>query len=245
MKLDFCHIINRHRRAPAIVLAHGPSLNLYLDKLEGLKHRGFILIGCNEWYLFHRQIYPHYWITANSVNNVVVDAPKINYFGVTLFYSDSIDLTSRGWVDANIFVDYLPYDQRHFKGKQCNASWYGCCDRIIPGRLTIQEQLSRYTKSSTHYGPGSTVTLHMLSFAILLGCDPIYFVGIDLDYRLGYAKNSINRATPEVDTLNDFVPDILKDMRVIKKSAQKIGVKIRNLNINSHYSTFPIGRLNI
>ena len=63
------------------------------------------------------------------------------------------------------------------------CEFYNCCKNIINNRLTIQEELMKYTKSEIHYSSANTVAMHMLAFSILLGCKTIYLFGLDLNYK--------------------------------------------------------------
>lgn len=249
MKLEFKDVINKHKGCPALVIAHGPSLNVYLNRLNELKNLGHILIGCNEWFSFYKDSPPHYHVLANNIYTINKLCGTMNTFNTTVVYADSVDLTDRTWVENNLKCDYLPYDQRHFNSGGCGCN-YPCCSRIIPGRLTIQEELVKYTNCDQRYGSGDTVTLHSLSLAILLGCNPIYFIGMDLDYSLGFAQHKntliddidVNNAG-QVACMNDYTERNIENLKIINKSAQNINIKIINLNEKSKFDVFPIGKL--
>ena len=73
-----------------------------------------------------------------------------------------------------------------------------CCHKIEEGRLTIQEQLQLLSSAEEHMGPGVSVGFYALLFAILMGCNPIYVAGLDLEVSKGYAK-TINGKVPIVN----------------------------------------------
>ena len=54
-----------------------------------------------------------------------------------------------------------------------------CCENIISP--TLQEKLMRFSGYDQHAGTGQTVGLIAVMFAILMGCNPIYVGGLDLD----------------------------------------------------------------
>jgi len=62
----------------------------------------------------------------------------------------------------------------------------------------------------------------MLALAIILGCNPIYITGVDLDYSRGYVKPGVTNN----DNFNLYFDRIIKDFYIINKSAKKKGVEI-------------------
>ena len=232
MKLEFGAIINKHKNRPALVISHGPSLNAYLTKLQTLKEKEFILIDCNEWMDFSNTI-PHYWVIANSSLTVCSWKEKINNYknNTILVYADSIDTTNKQWVAQNIEVDYLSYDQRHFNETPCSIR-SSCCANIEKSRKTIQEELRDYCKVDFKYGTGDSVSIHQIALAVLLGCNPVYFVGIDLNYSLGYANNLPSSPHNELLICK---PRIINDIKIIENSAKNINIEIINLNKNSDF----------
>jgi hypothetical protein len=249
MKLEFKDVINKHKGTPALVLAHGPSLNTYLNKLDTLKSKGYILIGCNEWFSFYKNVPPHYHVLANNIYTINRLYQTMNQYDTTVVYADSVDLTDRNWVKNNLKCNYLPYDQRHFNSGGCGCN-YPCCSRIIPGRLTIQEELTKYSNINERYNSGDTVALHSMSLAVLLGCNPIYFIGLDLDYSLGFASHK-DRLLDDIDInnklqvacMNDYTDRNIENLLVINKAAKAVGTSILNLNKNSKFDIFPISEI--
>ena len=121
-----------------------------------------------------------------------------------------------------------------------------CCNQIIEGRLTVQEKLQEHTGHPAHYSTGDTAALHMLSFAILMGCNPIYVAGMDLDYELGYAvKNAaLNRMHASVQGNTDWQTgqlNLRNDLKVINESAKMRDIKIINLAKNAWYNELEKG----
>lgn len=241
MRLETKDILNKHRGQSAFIIGHGPSLNPHIDRIKDYRDKGFILFGCNEWYYIYDTA-PNYLVYASSVDTMMKNKDMLNsHAGKTVaIYADSADVTNREWVASNVVCDYMPYDQRHFGGAQCGS--IVCCPHIIPGRLTVQEELQRYSGADKHYGGGDTVALHMLSFAILMGCDPIYFVGIEIDYSIGYAKNkgSLASKVPPND-YDNWRDRIYSDFTIIRDAANRVGTKMINLNKNSRFNHFEIG----
>jgi hypothetical protein len=123
-----------------------------------------------------------------------------------------------------------------------------CCERINPSEATLQEYLQKMSGHARHMGPGQTVTMFAVMFAVLMGCNPIYITGMDLDYQVGYAEN---------DKSSTYIPNIgnvghwkyvyrkflLDDMKILRESAELLGIKIINLNKAAWYDVFEFGEL--
>ncbi len=248
MKLEIKDIIDKHKGSNAIVVGHGPSLDHHRNKLQEYKDNGYLLFDCNEWYVFHKVI-PSYWITANSEYNIFDFYTSINDTKIPYFYADTVDLTPRDTVDNLLNFDYLPYDQRHYNNKPCEATEeelriypnrLKCCEHMIKDRITIQEELQKYTKHTTYYNICDTVILQSIAFPILMGCKNIYLVGVDLDYRNGYAKTTSEILVPQVNH-NLWAERTVPMLGVINDSAKNIGVNIINTNRDSHFDIIKIG----
>jgi hypothetical protein len=152
----------------------------------------------------------------------------------TIVHSDSVDIKPRWWIEQKLKnLNYIGYDQRHFNNQKCNNFPNGC-DNFIEGRLTIQEELQKFTNNVEKYSAGDTVAVHMLALSILLGCKKIYVSGVDLDYKKGYFGSYM---TPISATeFDSTIPNILNDFRIINDSAKRIGVEIINTSLDSRLS---------
>ena len=232
MKLTFKDIIDTQKGKVGLSVATGPSLKPHLDNIINLsKTNQYTVLSVNECDTMFPTLNIYYRIVANSNFTVAREHGRFNKEPkIPLVYADSVDLTSKDVVNQLLKIDYLPYDQRHFYGKHC--TWghgvdgrHHCCNNIEDGRLTIQEELGKYCGVDFIYGGGATVSLHMLAFNILLGCNPIYIVGVDLDYSKGYADG----VTKNNDSFAPFIDVIIQDFKIIKESAENIGVEIYSL----------------
>ena len=144
-------------------------------------------------------------------------------------------------------------------GTNCHPSWATfagawsrknkCCHKIDNKRITIQENLQQLSGHSQHMGPGVSVGFFALSFAVLMGCNPIYVAGMNLDYTKGYAETKQTKYKHRVNPgaighwKVIYNSTIRNDLRIIKESADLLGIKIINLNQNSWFDTLPIGEL--
>lgn len=122
-----------------------------------------------------------------------------------------------------------------------------CCHKA--GSITLQEKLQEISKYSQYAGPGHTVGLHAIMLAIIMGCNPIYVSGLDLDCSLGYAEGANDRASYNSGHMGHwkkiFSDFLLDDMRIIKESAEMLGIEIINLNKNSWHNVFLKGNLEL
>lgn len=243
MKIDLTQVINLEKNKIGCVCGLGPSLKKYLEQFEYLsKHSNHhIFLSCNEVDEMTK-IQVDYWIIANSINTIDKWHTKFNnHPNTTLAYADSVDLTNKNLVDNLLDIKYIPYDQRHFKNLTCNQllnselkSLGGydpsgnCCKHIIKYRLTIQEELQKISKYKNHYGTGDSIAVHMLALAVIIGCNPIYISGVDLNYNLGYV-DGITQPWNN-DSFEQYMPQILKDFSIINESAKNIGIEIINLS---------------
>ena len=123
-----------------------------------------------------------------------------------------------------------------------------CCNRR--GRLTLQEEVSKYTNYDKLYSPSThTSAINMIAFAILMGCSPIYINGMDLDYQSSkgsYAKLKDNVSMPDIarNAWSDWRKQwITRDFNIINDSANNIGTKIINLKENAWYGIFEQGNI--
>jgi hypothetical protein len=230
MKLDFKDIIGKHKGQKCLAIGHGPSLNKYINKLDELKEKGYKIIGCNDWKTFYPKIPPDYWIIASTHFSTKKLINDINKYNLTWVYANSLDVTPKDWVHSNIKKNYLPYDQRHYGAVPCGNCRGNCKLHGLEDRLTIQEELKKYTNYESHYGSGDTVMLHSIALSVLLGFSEIYVIGMDLNYRLGYAKNNSNRKIMDKpDHWDHYTKRISSDLDIIKASALRVDTKIINL----------------
>ena len=121
-----------------------------------------------------------------------------------------------------------------------------CCGEIA--NITLQEKLQQISGYEQHMGPGHTVGIYAIIYAVLMGCNPIYIAGMDLDYSLGYAEaEHKNYHIPNIGNVGHwkkcYKNFLIDDMRILNESARLLNTKIVNLNKNSWYDVFEKGDL--
>lgn len=120
-----------------------------------------------------------------------------------------------------------------------------CCKNKLD--ITVQEMLQKISGHDQHYSCGSSVILHAIAFAIIMGCNPIYISGMDLDYSLGYASSSKNipMNMDHYTIWQDGQKNLINDLNVLSDSAKNRGIKIVNLKKNAWYRVFKSGEIKL
>ena len=287
MKLKIEDIIDRHKGKPAVVCGHGPSLGEHKQDIESLqKQDKLVRFSVNNWYDYFSSP-PDYWVLSNTEPeyHISLSHERMNEAMATLIYSIDGDPTPDNQAQELLNCDYLPYDQRHFKHRDCKqilnsfithhrennnfsfneygnnevmwhppkvglpGEWGGfdphgrCCPRIMDYQSTIQEELQKNTNHSMHYSPGDTVAVHAIAFAVLMGCNPIYTVGIDLDYEKGYANRDAQINWSHLDIWVKYKENLLNDLNILNESAKNKDIEIINLIEDAWYGVFNGGNL--
>ena len=145
--------------------------------------------------------------------------------------------------------------------KQVASAWSRnkdskCCNIRTKESPTLQEYVQQITGHEQHMGPGQTVGLFCVAFAIIMGCNPIYVIGLDLDYEAGYAPpdpDIMNKAPahhkPNLGNIGHwkyvFKNFLCDDMRILNESAKLKNIEIVNLNKEAWYNEFIKGDLEI
>lgn len=254
----FDFFVNREKGKPCLVAGNAPTIrNFPFEDFKGV----YILCGSAPQTL-EKAIPFYYWVNANSVFPI----PKkhkneINAIGDSIFiFADSVaysgeNIYDHNFLEKNLNVRWFAYDQRHFNHKKCQPL-LDCCKLVdlYPRRITLQEFIQQHFGMDSHYSSGSTVAIHSLAFAILMGCSPIYLQGIELplyakDYyhsnklsiynlrefynsRMAHLREWIN-GKPVLSPFSTDIPQILADFEYLVNLCHKIGIEIYNLSPTS------------
>ena len=277
-------IIDIHIGFPAVVCAHGPSLNDHKDTIERLHNeKKIIRFSVNDWFdIFDSK--PDYWAISNPEYQFLGWADKFNSYDSFLLFSTTCrERSSNSFIREHLKCRNILFDQRHFKGHNCleilknfksyheenkdfNFTDYGnnssmftpvpnqpagsfgfdvteeCCRNKM--QTTIQEMLQKTSDYESHYSTGDTVTLHTIAFAILMGCNPIYISGLDLDYSLGYASEmSFPMNMDHYSVWQEGKKNLINDLNILNDSAKNRGIEIINLKKDAWYKVFKKGEL--
>ena len=246
MRIEFKDIIDSEKGKIGLVLGLGPSLRRHMSFIAEANQdkEKYCIISCNNIDRQLPSLRVDHWMLAqpaDSGSEFYIPNTYQRYNrdpNTTFYYTDCLDLTPREMVDRLLTVDWIGYDQRHNNSEKCgwkmpNGNDPTCCARIIPGRKTIQEEFRDYTEAKELYGCGDTVAIHMISNAVMLGCNPIYVLGVDLNYTNGYVNNDlpetrtrVGMGMSSVNRSPQMVARVLEDIKFIKECAAKKMVSI-------------------
>lgn len=283
MRLKYEDILNKHKNIPCVIAGHGPSLINYKEKItEAHNNKKIIRFSVNNWWDYFTNN-PDYWVLSSTEFTIAKYLNFLNEKRITVLFSDDGDFTSKKFIEENSIFDWLDYDQRHWKGKDClqilrdfkeyyvknknfdfkdygnnSSMWqpprhlsnFGlatdgkCCSMNTPKRVTIQEYLMKLSGHNEHYSTADTVSFHAIAFAIIMGCNPIYVAGMDLDYSKGYADKTKTDWMHKELGPNSWTPtriNLENDIKILNDSAKKRGLSIINLNKESWYNTLEFG----
>ena len=276
MKIEnFDYFYNKDKDKKCLILGGGLSIqNIDFKNFDG------IIISMGDVPIrLQDECNIDYWINANSVFPIPdVDYKTINKFKNTiLLFAHSVSRKLDYSVIKNrLKITWFEYDQRHFRGRSCNDQIdyrfdldekLECCNHI--GSTTIQEYLQQKYNTIEHYSTASTVAIHALSLAIILGCKTIYIGGVEIpiyekDYNY-YGENSIidilrnarGRGTGRTtkQTIKNFfavifslkiksvfypdIPGILKDFEYLNNLCRCNDISLYNLSKKSILNKVP------
>ena len=274
MKIEnFDYFYNKDKGKKCLIIGGAPSIqNIDYKNFDGI----IISMGDVPMRL-QDECNIDYWINASSVfPKPDVDYDVINKFKNTilLFAHSAADKLDYRVIRNKLKVTWFEYDQRHFEGRPCNDQidyrfdWkekLECCNHI--GETTIQEFLQEKYNTIEHYSTASTVAIHALSLAIILGCKTIYIGGVELpisqkDYnhhgnnslinilRGTEGKRGVNRYTIRQFLTVAFnlkiksvfypnMPDILKDFEYLNNLCRYNNISLYNLSETSSLKKIP------
>ena len=211
---------DKYKDKSAIILALGPTL-LEFDKQE---YEDCLKITCNEFWkvpnFFYDKYKPDFWVAANSLAAV----------------KKSFSICSEQNINAFITIPNKGEFERFLENAKKNKK----IDLVIPwlwGQYMFQIMLARKYDCPWAYSRGNTVTLHMIAFALWLGCKEIYITGFDMSYssareRTGGSHAGFDDVDEEAQT--DFERSlrlpILMDLRYLCVLAKFNNIKIINMS---------------
>lgn len=270
---DFDYFYNKDKEKKCLILGGAPSI----QDIDYKNFDGIIISMGDVPIRLKNQCNVDYWINANGVFPI----PDVHYEVInkvkhtTLLFAHSVVRKQDYSVIRNkIKTNWFEYDQRHFGARPCNqqidSRFYlkekkECCDYI--GDITIQEFLQKKYNSIEHYSTASTVAIHALSLAVILGCKTIYIGGVEIpsdsnDYSyfgdssiLDILRNEHGGWNLERQRIKKFImsvfnirtksvfypdiPEILKDFEYLNNLCRCNDIDIFNLSETSNLRNIP------
>lgn len=264
---DFKYFENKELGGKCLILGGAPSIqNIDYKNFDG------VIISMGDIPIrLKNECNIDYWINANSEFPIPdVDFDTINRVRHTtfLFAHSVVRRQDCSIILKELKTNWFEYDQRHFLGQPCNNQIDSrfdlneskpCCRHV--GETTIQEFLQQKYDMDSHYSMGSTVAIHALALAMILGCKTIYLGGVDIptkenDHtyfgvssvletlknekgRWKISRHSVKRfftALFNIETKSAFyadIPEILKDFEYLNNLCRKSGIELLNLSERS------------
>lgn len=148
-------LAGKFRGIPAIICGAGPSLGDCLDEIKKLQDRALIIGGGSALAPLSRANIPIHFSAALDPDPPVERFYRQNYFETPLFYQNQVSHTLL---------------THHHGPKFCLGQ---------SGSFALEEYLTDKL-ALTPCDVGWNVSTFSTMVAVLLGCDPIYFVGLDL-----------------------------------------------------------------
>lgn len=163
-----------YKNVPAIIVSAGPSLDKNIDDLKDVKNRMLVFSSPRTFEaLMSRNIMPDLLVSADSGNK--------QYRMVRNFIKD--------YKNPVLFYELT------------NPKLMEICKNNEKIFFTISKSIDRIAENEVHrLEMGGSVAHFMTSFAIMLGCNPIIFIGQDFAYtdNKNYSESSENG-----DLIND------------------------------------------
>jgi len=194
---NFDFFYNKEKNKKCLILGGAPSIkDIDFENFDG------IIISMGDITPIKEKRNVDYWVSAN----LQFPLPHVHYKTInelkntTFLFAHSalgVDYGSiKNKVADKLKISWFAYDQRHFGGRACNdqidhrfnyKEKTACCNYI--DSETIQEFLQEKYNTIGHYSTSSTVAIHALALAIILGCKTIYIGGVDIPI---YAKDYVH-----------------------------------------------------
>jgi hypothetical protein len=239
--LSYDWFFDREKDKPCLVAGTAPTIiNFPYDRFKG------VYLTCGNHGLCSKELFQaDYWVNAAPMPIPEIHWKSINSFSKTTFiFADSVVYSCRPtMIDLNFLrekltVNWFAYDQRHFGHQPCKNK-LNCCRLIdlYPERDTLQEVIQKRYHVDHHYSSASTVAIHTLAFALLLGCNPIYLQGIELpvhkDDCIHYGDKPSNQVSDKKSGFFINIVQILKDFKYLVTVACENNIEIYNLSRTS------------
>jgi hypothetical protein len=188
--IDYSHFINLHQGQPTVIVGGSKGIERfpYKDFNGVVISMGDVPLRANnifktDYWVFANAHWIRPWLSrdADAINFI---NPKMIFVATNAFAFQPVELIKNQINESfkNIKTDLFYYDQRHFSGSPCAHGYAGCCSayKLLGIKHTIQEVTKEFFNTEDLYSAGSTVAIQALSIAILMGCSPIYIIGVDI-----------------------------------------------------------------
>lgn len=236
---NFDWFLNREINNPCLILGTAPNMmNFPFKDFNGK------IITFGDGMIRGEGIFkPDYYISANDlfpIPDVRFHLEIINSLPETVFlFSDSVIYSNyykkdNKYLDNNIKSKWFMYDQRHFNKQKCSPESI-CCNLLneTNREITIQEYVSKLFGKSQHYSVGSTVAIHAFALALIMGCNPIIFNGVEIPITFKKKWSASSKADSVLQrTQENFIDNlpISKFQKILRKLPENIKIILKNIH---------------
>lgn len=182
---NFEWFIDREKDKPCLVAGNAPTIKEFPFK----SFKGLVFMINEGPELMKGMVKPDYWLSANRYYPIPhLHAKQINRFNNSVFiFSDTAVYYHNKYsynqnaIKDSLKIPWFAFDDRHFDHKKCSPQ-RPCCDLVdrFPDRITLYEFVKNYYLMPSLCPGGATAVLFALTFAIIMGCSPIYIHGVEL-----------------------------------------------------------------
>lgn len=242
----------------AWVVGHGPSLNSFKNQISGIK------FYCNNWFDFLEEEPTYWVMASNIdtitsyrdkiegknykvfyASSVDLESKKIPLSNVIAYDQrhfkglsclDILKRVKKHHMKTGLFTKEFGNNSEMFEKRIKTGAGFDIKNRCCVDKksITIQELLMKKSGYNKHYSTADTVAIHMIALAIIMGCNPINVVGVDLDYKKGYANN---KPTPNNDDWQKYNSNLFNDLKILNSSAKMQNIVINDCS-NSNHNVF-------
>ena len=172
---------DQHRGQRCFVIGNGPSLRI--SDLQVLHELGEICFGFNKIYLAFSEtdFRPTYYVVEDPLVRYHAKIDSLSLEPVTKFFPKDFNCQFKNLANAWFY----------------DLNWID----FFPGQ-------PRFTCDPFHFHWGATVTYTAIELAVYFGCNPIYLIGIDFDFKESTIRDkSNNNVLISSGESNHFHPD--------------------------------------
>tara|TARA_B100000963_G_scaffold267927_1_gene236158 strand:- start:87 stop:929 length:843 start_codon:yes stop_codon:yes gene_type:complete len=206
---------NSHKNQECYVIGNGPSLNK-ID-LNLLKNK--ITIACNSFYLKHNELdfLPSYYTVEDPL-------PAVD---------NKLEINKIKGVKK-----IIPYDLRNVITPSDDVTYINFLRSYMRPSNKKFPIFSKEVENKIYWG--GTVVYMNIQFAAFLGCNPIYLIGVDLNYKIPKnIKRDGHILTSKEDDPNHFHPEYfgkgkkwhLPKVDLMQRSFSRAYLDLKDINV--------------
>lgn len=205
-------LVNKFKNIPAIIAGAGPSLDKNIHLLKEAYNKALLFVGGSALNVFSKQNIKHHFSGFIDQSHLFKRFKNNNFFEDVFFYTNQMSHYNSTIVHSNRIL----------------VSDYGA----FPLESWIYDQLN--IKQAV-FEAGFNVTTLLIKIASYLGCNPIYFVGLDLCFKKDKYAKGVTKANKiythiELKDINNETVYTQQDWFLAKKWIEDFAASNKNIN---------------